>query len=131
MTDPRLIDAVMALVEGLERVNEIVSNACNAESAFAGLGVATDSARTLLDACKRDQQPVPLMIRFECGQEDRVSSDYGPFEFVQLTYESLRIGPDGEQFATYCHGNWRLDDGRYRPGEAGPWSDVIIYAPKV
>lgn len=30
-------------------------------------------------------------VRFECGREDRMSKDYGPFEYVQLTYNVLRV----------------------------------------
>ena len=32
----------------------------------------------------------------------------GPFEFVQLTYEWLRIGPDGEHFAIHRDGLWEI-----------------------
>jgi hypothetical protein len=64
-----------------------------------------------------------VMVRFECGQEDRWSEEYGPFEFVQLTYGELRTGPDGESFAYYEKGEWKIigDD-------SGVWySDVIVW----
>lgn len=31
-----------------------------------------------------------ICVRFECGREDKISKEYGPYEFVQLTYSSLR-----------------------------------------
>jgi hypothetical protein len=64
-------------------------------------------------------------IRFEHGQDDRMSEVFGPFEFVQLTYGSLRVGPDGDIFfATHANGLWITED-----GEA--WSDVVIWGDKV
>lgn len=49
-------------------------------------------------------------FRFEIGQEDRWSEVYGPYEFVQLTYGSLRISPDGEDFAFLSNkdGYWHI-----------------------
>lgn len=60
-------------------------------------------------------------VKFEYGQEDRWSEVYGPFPFVQLTYSSLRVGPEGEDFAGYHDGLWQAPDGK-------DYSDVIIYA---
>lgn len=68
-----------------------------------------------------------VMVRFE--REGRGRIDYGPFPFVQLTYESLRAGPEGEEFA-YLHS----DDGLWRvfgPGVTVGWTDVIIWAVEV
>jgi hypothetical protein len=31
-----------------------------------------------------------------CGSSQPDSLELGPFEYVQLTYETLRVGPDGE-----------------------------------
>lgn len=63
-------------------------------------------------------------LRFETGSEERVSVEYGPFPFVQMTYGDLRVGPDGEEFAYYSPDadEWRVLK------EPGAWySDVIIY----
>ena len=66
-----------------------------------------------------------IKFRFENGRTDQWSEDFGPFEFVQLTYEDLRVGPDGESFAT-MNGNaeWTIDQ-----DESGTvYSDVIIWS---
>lgn len=63
-----------------------------------------------------------VKIRFERGQEDRVSQDYGPYPFVQLTYEDLRVGPDGEHLASLLDGYWHIGASI----EEG-WSDVVIW----
>lgn len=41
-----------------------------------------------------------VYITFECGQEDRIFNA-GKFDFAQLTYNELRIGPDGDTLARY------------------------------
>lgn len=47
----------------------------------------------------------------------------GPYpDFVQLTYEGLRVGPEGEHIANYADGYW------YVEADDSPWSDVVIYA---
>lgn len=63
-----------------------------------------------------------VYLRFECGQEDRTSPEYGPFPFVQLTYDEVRVGPDGDSFASFStEGEWRtLQDPDW-------YSDVMIY----
>jgi hypothetical protein len=46
--------------------------------------------------------------------------EYGPYEFVQLTYSALRVGPDGaETLVQHLDGWWTDDVGRQ-------WSDVIV-----
>lgn len=66
-----------------------------------------------------------VMIRFECGSEDRVSKEYGPFEFAQLTYNGLRVGPNGEDFAVYD----READVWLPESEPLTWySDAVIWA---
>lgn len=59
-------------------------------------------------------------VRFEMGQEDRVGEDLGPFPFVQLTYEALRVGPEGDDLAFYDGHVWKLKDGTV-------WTDVVIF----
>lgn len=72
-----------------------------------------------------------IKVRFERGQQDKQSQEFGPFEFVQLTYEGLRIAPDGEWLANYTDGFWRLTDESVKSISADDlqqeWSDVIIY----
>lgn len=34
--------------------------------------------------------------------------ELGPYEFVQLTYEGLRVGPDGDHIGFYSHGVWSI-----------------------
>lgn len=65
-----------------------------------------------------------VMIRFECGSEERFSQEFGPFEFVQLTYLELRVGPDGDTFAVYDEdrNRWVLND-----DDLDTYSDVVIY----
>ena len=61
-------------------------------------------------------------IQFVFGQENRESETFGPYDFVQLTYDALRVGPDGDrELATFRDGIWTTDDNRI-------WSDVIISA---
>lgn len=65
-----------------------------------------------------------VMIRFEYGQEDRLSEDFGPFPFAQLTYESVRVGEDGDEWlAQYADGLWHCE----RDGKT--YSDIVIYSP--
>jgi hypothetical protein len=40
-----------------------------------------------------------LFVRFERGRDNVVGPTMGPFPFVQLTYEELRIGPSGDLVA--------------------------------
>lgn len=62
-------------------------------------------------------------IRFENGQEDRIGDVLGPFEWVQITYSSLRVDDDGDCLAYMDeNGYWRLYG---KPDER--WSDIIIF----
>ncbi len=65
-----------------------------------------------------------VYVRFECGQEDRVGEELGPFPFVQLTYNELRFGPDGETLAVYD----READVWVPTSEVEMYSDVVIYS---
>lgn len=87
-------------------------------------------------------------FHMENGAEDRFSLTYGPFEFVQLTYGELRIGPNGDPvgFRSHVDGFWHLraakdtwellGEGKdtFNTGVAPPdsraigrFSDVVIY----
>lgn len=72
--------------------------------------------------------PRKVMVRFEDGQHDAVSKEYGPYPFVQLTYESLRVGPDGDWLAVYQLGKWHLDSQKSQEEGYLYFSDVVIYA---
>jgi hypothetical protein len=65
------------------------------------------------------------MVRFErsadgLGPDDNEAT-FGPFEWVQLTYGSLRISPDGEDLAAMRDGAWHIE------WHDSPYSDVVIY----
>lgn len=72
-----------------------------------------------------------ILVQFERGQEDKWSQEFGPFEFVQLTYEGLRISPNGDWLANYIDGFWKLTDVTIKTVTLDEltqdWSDVIIY----
>lgn len=69
-----------------------------------------------------------IYVRFEYGQEGRISQTYGPYEFVQQTYEDLRVEPVGgdgtavKELARIIHGLWVVDGVTY--------SDFIVYGDK-
>jgi hypothetical protein len=65
-----------------------------------------------------------ICVRFEYGQEDRVSEEFGPFPFVQLTYTALRVGEEGDEvLGTFAGGLWHCSrDGR-------SYSDVVVSVP--
>lgn len=89
-------------------------------------------------------------VRPECGREDRWGPKIGPFpEFLQITYKSLRVGPDGDDIAWLeDDGDWRFNpeyragnrptplpvqtDGMHKvvPGDwhCFGWSDLVIWA---
>jgi len=62
------------------------------------------------------------MIRFEYGQQDRMSADLGPYPYVQVTYADLYGGPDSTvQLASLREdGLWVTPDGQV-------WSDYVIW----
>ena len=51
----------------------------------------------------------------------------GPFEWVQLTHEYLRISPDGEFLATLEDGDWHIENDDYAC-DRRDWTDAVIYA---
>lgn len=63
-----------------------------------------------------------VKIRFECGQEDRWSEEFGPFEYVQATYGELNASPDGKtRLADFVSGWWVTPDGQQ-------WSDYVLFS---
>jgi hypothetical protein len=62
-----------------------------------------------------------VKVRFECGCEDRMGEDLGPFEYVQATYDALTASPDGSIIlAEYSGGWWVTQDGQR-------WSDFVVF----
>ncbi len=58
-----------------------------------------------------------------CGSSQPDSLELGPFEYVQLTYETLRVGPDGELIAFFTEaGVWSV--GVQRIPLNGDWSSI-------
>jgi len=68
-----------------------------------------------------DGEALPVFVRFEHGQEDRVSKIYGPFEYAQIKYAEIRVKPfGGEEYElAYFDGLW-VDNDKVA------WSDVIF-----
>lgn len=82
----------------------------------------------------RRRVPAGTMVRFESSKDDASSKAYGPFPFVQLTYTELRVGPDGDVFASIDDEEhlWHIETSGENlaaiPHEdRRPWSDVVIY----
>ena len=72
-----------------------------------------------------------LMVRFLDAQNGKVSQNFGPYPFVQLTYELLRVGPNGDDLARFTDGCWylleRVEDGIVEYQVDGePWTDIVI-----
>lgn len=73
---------------------------------------------------------------YESKQPD--SLELGPFDFVQLTYEGIRVGPDGDHIGFFKDGLWALGVETIPLGQSwskfGPapnallFSDVGIYS---
>ena len=63
------------------------------------------------------------MIRMDSVQRDE-SRELGPFDYVELTYEYLRVGPDGDFIGDYdfCLGFWTLNS------DSSEWSDITVYS---
>lgn len=87
-----------------------------------------------------------VMVRFEAGARDAQSIEYGPFEYVQLTYGGLDVG-DGHLLAAQPEGSseWcvatpeEFEQGKppqlthvtINPDDGGQrFTDVVIFASK-
>jgi hypothetical protein len=72
---------------------------------------------------------MPIYVQFENKARETISPEFGAYDFVQLTYDSLRtsIGDDEKALAFITsRGFWKvlhLEDGR----EDNLWTDVMIY----
>lgn len=67
-----------------------------------------------------------IVIRFECGVEDRFSDWLGPFEYIQATYTTITASPDGTVTLANLNerGFWETPDGQV-------WTDFVICAQEV
>jgi hypothetical protein len=77
-------------------------------------------------------------MRFECGAEDRMSKDYGPFDYLQFVYTTI-TSTDGVEIAYYDTVlGWRFVDDLGRVEKITgvaidlddafrSWSDVVVW----
>jgi hypothetical protein len=68
---------------------------------------------------------MPVAIRIENVHTDQIRQ-LGTFDFVQLTYNYLRVGPDGDEIMTFDGdlGVWYS-----LSGDDTEWTDIIIATP--
>ena len=64
-----------------------------------------------------------IFIVFTDVPTDALSPEYGPYPFVQLTCDLLRVGPDGDILATFRGGGWCIEG----DDPSNYYSDVEIY----
>lgn len=97
--------------------------------AHAAAKAALEALEVIEDLPEKWSAPMaeaPVLILFETPSEDRVSPLYGPYPFAQITYTSLRVGPDGDDLALFDpEGDvWHLVDDPERKA----WTDAVIYS---
>ena len=119
MTQPTTTE----LGELLIRLTTIADNCIPSDDcsplALAGAESVIAESWEMIERIKESEKK-RITVQFETGQEDRQSDVFGPFEFVQLTYGSIRVGENGDEFlAEHNDGWWVTQDGQ-------KWSDVII-----
>lgn len=61
-----------------------------------------------------------VSMRLENVHTDEQRDIVGPFEWVQLTHEILRMSPDGDEIAHNINGDWILVE------DGSVWTDIII-----
>ena len=67
-------------------------------------------------------------VRFERGRDDIIGPTFGPYDYVQLTYGTLRISPNGDDLAVKYNGDWHvIPEHQPEEGSGRHYSDVIIY----
>jgi len=81
-------------------------------------------------------EPTPgTFIRFEDGSQDRISPDYGPFEWVQFVYGQIHVSiksiiDNGQiELAGMLQPDKRLDSesGPWELCDGTRWTDIIIH----
>jgi hypothetical protein len=92
--------------------------------------------RMMADSIEKITMEKNTYFRLECGQEDRISREFGPFDFVQFTYSNLRVELNNDTVIAAYHaadGEWRLNEEfldilGIDKELANQWySDIIIY----
>lgn len=81
-----------------------------------------------------------VYVRFERGRDNVIGPTFGPFPFVQVTYNVVRYGPEGKDLAYLSHLNddWEINDWEInmmapdpvKTGNEGDdynFSDFIVY----
>lgn len=74
-----------------------------------------------------------LYVRFERGRDEVIGPTLGPFDWIQVTYNTLVRAPDGELLAELGKdGDWHLNKDETTPIDsveriAEPFSDFVIY----
>ena len=63
-----------------------------------------------------------MYIQFSYGQEERESVEYGPYTFVQMTYDYLRAGDDSFDLVIAFN-----RDGLWITADQQTWSDFNVY----
>ena len=69
-------------------------------------------------------------VRFEQPRDDFVSEvfSFPDSNYVQLTYEGLRIGPDGDVIAVYWPGGWQPNYKMFSaPLTDQTYSDIVVW----
>jgi hypothetical protein len=55
-----------------------------------------------------------VFVRFENGQKDAQSREYGPFDYVQLVYSEITVGVGGtaagDSLGVYLNGFWEIEN---------------------
>lgn len=65
-----------------------------------------------------------INVEFSRPRDEVDGPKFGPFEWVQLTYEGLRVSPDGEHIAYYADGEWVIAVEWAESEET--YSDIVI-----
>lgn len=75
------------------------------------------------------ERELQVLVRFENGQEDLVSKDYGPYTYTQTTYTTIRACSGGDEEVELAYWNakeegWMLN---LSYGDSHVYSDVIFF----
>lgn len=64
-----------------------------------------------------------VTVQFACGQEDRLSEVFGPYEYVECTYNGLYTPDREDEIAFY-----NLKTGWWQTKDQQQWSDFTVVA---
>ena len=85
---------------------------------------------------KAQPSPATTWIRFERGRDGVIGPTYGPYDFIQVTYDLVRASRDDNETELAMHGridgDWYLIDKKKHPetvfSDMIVWSDTTIVA---